>query len=74
MKGPLARAALLSALLCASFAPAQPPVSLYGGVFRPGQSVSVGVGAPARTTLTLERVPDPLALLRATGRSPARCR
>ncbi|GAA5534198.1 alpha-2-macroglobulin family protein [Deinococcus aluminii] len=67
MKRPLARAGLLAALLTLSFAPAQPSVSLYGGVFRPGQSVRVGVNAPPRTVLRLERVAEPLAVFGATG-------
>ncbi|EYB67286.1 hypothetical protein DEIPH_ctg045orf0017 [Deinococcus phoenicis] len=66
MKGPLARAGLLAALLTVGLAPAQPPVSLYGGVFRPGQAVRVGVNAPPRTALRLERVTDPLAVFGGT--------
>lgn len=67
MKGPpLARAGLLAALLALGFAPAQPPVSLYGGVFRPGQGVRVGVNAPPRTPLSLERVEAPLAVFQGT--------
>ncbi|GBF06772.1 alpha-2-macroglobulin domain protein [Deinococcus aerius] len=62
MKGTPARIGLLAALLTVTLAPAQPPVSLYGGVFRPGQNVSIGVNAPPRTELRLERVADPLAV------------
>ncbi|WP_045234666.1 hypothetical protein, partial [Deinococcus pimensis] len=60
------RTAVLAALLVVTLAPAQPPVSLYGGVFRPGQEVRVGVSAPARTELTLSRVEDPLGVFAAT--------
>lgn len=62
---PLARAGLLAVLLAVALAPAQPPVGLYGGVFRPGQPIRVGVNAPPRTPLRLERVADPLAVLGA---------
>ncbi|PYE53352.1 alpha-2-macroglobulin family protein [Deinococcus yavapaiensis] len=59
MQSQVRKPLLLTILLAASLAPAQQEINLYGGVFRPSQDVRVGVNAPPRTNLRLERILNP---------------
>ncbi|MFC6667384.1 hypothetical protein ACFP9V_19945 [Deinococcus radiopugnans] len=66
MKRRWTRGVMLSGLLLVGLAPAQREVSIYGGVYRSSQPVSVEVYAPAGTVFTLSRVLDPAALFAAS--------
>ena len=46
--------------------PAQSQISLYGGMFRTGQAVDIGVDAPLGSVFTLARIVDPAAMFIAT--------
>ena len=61
----------LAGLLLTGLAPAQQGISVYGGVFRSAQRVSISVSAPRSATFTLSRVPDPQALF-LNSRDPHR--